>query len=840
MADKTVIVEIQYDTDTAIKSLNSLTDTIEENKKQQYALKKAYKDGTVTQEQYSQSIAELKTEQQKANTERKNTINLLQSEKGSVNQLKAQIKDLTLKRDKLNQSTVEGKKQAQVYNKQIQDLKVSLKGASTETKTITGAFGKFGKDLNSLPGPIGGVVRGIGGMTKAAIAFIATPLGAVIAAIVLGFKALMTYLKGSEEGQNRLTKVTMVFKTIMGNLGDIVQKFGKALYEAFTSPKEAIKQLGEFIQNQIQNRLQALANMGTAIAKIFSKEWKQGFKDLGNSFVDFQTGVIGTIDKVKAKLNEVNEEMSREVAITKQLADRQAALDKLQRSFMVEREKMEAQIADARVKAADKENFTAEERIKFLEDSLKIEEQILNTDLKIAREKFEIKKAQNALSNSTKEDLDEQAQLEAEMFRVQRENAQKRMALTSQLTSARRELNKEEEKATSETEKQNEVDEKAQEDILKRRGESIAKLAELKAQELEKEAETYEEQKEIQIARAEEELAMKLEQDGILHEERELAEYEHKLRLAEIEQGYQDNIAAMRQRELDEARANMQAIINTTAGFANQRVNILTSAFAKIATINYKEVKSASDAFKQIGIAASGLTDLLISGNEAQLADFEAKKQAELEAAGDNTEAREQIERNYNKKLVKLKKAQAKEEKKKAIIDATIATALAVLSGLQTKPFMPNGLIMAGVAGLLGGIQIATIGRQQIPEFSSDKVFADGGTIVNGQSHARGGVNVFGDNGQYFGNVEGNEAMFVLKKDATAEIAAYSRLNESYGGRSFTKPSGSHFADGGQMSGVDIAETVQEEIRRTPIIVRVAEVETGMTDYNNVKQAGVV
>lgn len=283
----------------------------------------------------------------------------------------------------------------------------------------------------------------------------------------------------------------------------------------------------------------------------------------------------------------------------------------------------------------------------------------------------------------------------------------------------------------------------------------------------------------------------------------------------------------------------MQQIISATAGMANQRVNILTNAFSRISTINFKELTSAKDTFIAIGSAAQGLTSLIVSGNEAQLQDFEAKKQAELEAAGGNTKARENIEKKYNKKLVKLKKSQAKEDKRKAIIDASISTFLGVAKALGSSA-PPENFIVAGLVAALGGTQIALIGKQQQPEFSSDKVFTEGGVIAEGKSHAQGGINIFGDNGQYFGNVQGNEAMYVLKNDATAEISALSQLNEKHGGRSFGGNANGYYADGGEVAPVDVGKIVSEEIQRTPIFVKVGDIETGMTDVANVKQASVI
>lgn len=838
MADLESVVKIQYDTAEAVKKIDELGVSIDANKAKQKQLRDQLKKNEISQQDYNKQMAETTATLGRESQERKKYVKVIQSEEGSIKRAKAENQVLREERNKLSLATKKGRKEAELYNKKIDENTKIIKGNVDQQSKLYMNMGKLGESIKGIPGPLGGVVNGMYGMVKASMAFIATGIGAVIAALGLAFLAVVKYLKGSEEGQNRLNKIMMVFKTLMGNLGDIVQKVGKWLMDAVTKPKEAIKELGELIQQNLINRFLAFGKIGKAVVKIFSKEWKEGLKDLGNATLQLTTGVENMIDKIVDGTKRIVEENKKEVAIAKQLADRQAALDKQIRKFLVDRARLESEIAENRAKAADKEAFTAEERLVFLQAAIDKENEILATNEKIAREKFELKKQQNALSNSTKEDLDEQAQLEADILNVQTQNALKRKSLNAELTTVQRELNKATEEQGEVIDEVSEKEQQAQAEMDKRRGEAIMKLAEAKARELEIEAQSLKDKRDLQAEAANAELEAKLEQEGLLKEEIELAEFEHKQRMQEIEAEYQENLRMQRQMALDESFMSMQQIISATDSFANQRVNIISDAFSRIATINLKEVKSASDAFVAIGSAAQGLTNLIVSGNEAQLDDLEMKKQAELAVVGDNTAAREHIEAKYNKKLVAIKKAQAKEDKKKAIIDASIATALGVVKALgSAKP--PANFILAGIVGTLGGVQIATIGRQQQPEFSSDKIFARGGSIVDGASHSKGGVNIFGDNGQYFGQVEGSEAMFVMKKDATAEIAALSAINESHGGRSFnTKVN--HAAEGGQLSGADIRQTVNDEINRTPIFVRVGDIETGMTETNNVKNAGVV
>jgi len=830
MADKkTVIVEIQYDTTEAIKNIESLTSSIEGEKVAQQQLKAEMEKGTISQKEYAIQMEQSKATANKANAERKNTIKLLGSEKGSVNELKAQIKQLQTQNDNLNISTKSGSDAFKKNNDKIKDLQKTLKETKNVSEKTGGAFGALGKNLSSIPGPMGGIVSGFGGMTKAALAFIATPIGAIIAAIVIALKALMTYFKGSEEGQNKLAKAMRVFGVVVGNLKDLLANLGELIMD------QTVVWAAQFTK--------FFAKIGVGAAKVKGwftdntaviKEQEEELAAAEKVLDDRQKKRAETAQELKDGIKGIVEETKKEIEIAKQLADRQAALDLLSRDFLVKRANLESEIAIARANAADKEKFTAEERVKFLQEAIDKENQILETTTKIAKEKYELKKAQNALSDSTTEDLNELAELEANMANVVGANALKKMGLIKQLNRAQKEMNAESKKQTDITEEANEADKKAQDDILRRRGEAIMKLAELKAAELEAEAETYAEQRDVLIERADEELAVKLENKLLLDEEIELLEAEHKTRLEVIEATYQENIGAQRDKALKEQFQALDQIIAASEGMANRRVTIGSAAFARLATINFKEVKSAKDAFIAIGTAAQGLTNMIIANHEQEYNDLQGQKDAELTLVGDNKEAQDAINKKYAVKEAELKKKQFEDSKKKALIDAAIATALAIIKGLASGLPMP-GILMAALAGVLGGVQIAAIAKQN---YTPSPSYAKGG-IIGGLPHSQGGTKFVGSDGSRF-EAERGESMFILKKDATAEIAALSQLNESHGGRSFFDRSSKHLANGGEIDTSSIDKSVDAAIQRTPIFVRVGDIETGMTETSNVKSAGVI
>lgn len=73
-------------------------------------------------------------------------------------------------------------------------------------------------------------------------------------------------------------------------------------------------------------------------------------------------------------------------------------------------------------------------------------------------------------------------------------------------------------------------------------------------------------------------------------------------------------------------------------------------------------------------------------------------------------------EAKFDKKKAELEYKAAKRQRDMQIAQAIAGTALAIINAMQTKPFLPMGLIMAGIATGMGALQVATIMRQPLPE----------------------------------------------------------------------------------------------------------------------------
>jgi len=157
-----------------------------------------------------------------------------------------------------------------------------------------------------------------------------------------------------------------------------------------------------------------------------------------------------------------------------------------------------------------------------------------------------------------------------------------------------------------------------------------------------------------------------------------------------------------------------------------------------------KEANAALDISKQI------VTELFEFGaqlNANSIADLEASKEKELQAAGDNAAKRKEIEEKYLIEVRKLQRKQAISDKAQALFNIAINTATAISKAI------PNPALVA-LAITLGAIQAATVAARPIPKFEK-------GGLVKGARHSQGGV---------LAELEGEE--YITNRNATRKNRA--------------------------------------------------------------------
>ncbi len=512
---------------------------------------------------------------------------------------------------KVNVDTKGAVKEVDELNDSIKDTGKDAKSTQDSLNTVTGgAVGRF----NALKTNVLGVVKSFKSLR---VAIIASGIGALVLAVV----ALGQAFTRSEAGQNKFAKLMGVIGSIINNLLDVLADLGEALIKAFEDPQQAIKDFGNLIKENISNRLEGLAELipalGKAIKLLFSGEFAEAGKVAANATGKVVLGVENVVEKTQAAINKTKEfvkELEEEARIAAKIADDRAEADKIERKNTVERAKADREIADLRFKAEQRDKFSVSERIKFLEEASALEEEITNQEIEAARLRFEAKKLENSLSKSTKEDLDEQAQLEAQLIGLNTSKLRLQKRLQTSLTTFRNE-----EKAEREAARKAEADAQKLKEDLRKKNEKEEQIARDKK----KAADEKAEQEELKRKEQQWNLLQKITNTAQEQELLELAQqYDKKFELAEgnaelekaLREKQQEDLTAIdkkysEQRAKNESEATQKSQQERLDAFEQAAqttmnaliaINELTQAFAKEDEASQKK---AFEVNKAIGIA---------------------------------------------------------------------------------------------------------------------------------------------------------------------------------------------------------------------------------------------
>lgn len=314
-------------------------------------------------------------------------------------------------------------------NKSYAEYETVLKGAQAESAKVSksvDAMKSLGEAASAVPGPVGNAVGGLKRLVNAAKAFIATPLGVIVAALVAAFGILKSYLTGTAEGQRKLAKASAVVSTVFEKIKYLAQALGERMVKAFTDPKKAISEMVDTLKTRLQNRLEGFVDQWKALGKIiksvFHLDWdgvNEGAKEFGEAFVKMGTG--RTIEDFKKMGEEIvdfankTKEAADQAAV---LADRELNLREQRSKWQIKEAQLDEKIAEARLKAYD-EDATKAEQAKALADAQELIKQKYEQQIKFAKEEYDIVKAKNALSDNTIEDYEKEDELLAQITQLQ-------------------------------------------------------------------------------------------------------------------------------------------------------------------------------------------------------------------------------------------------------------------------------------------------------------------------------------------------------------------------------------------------------------------------------------
>lgn len=239
MADttETLILDVKIDQADANKQLIQTEKNIEALRKESAALRKEYKDGKISEDEYIKSNLKLQ-QALKTETEQKSTLNkLINTESNSRDALRLKVSQLTKAYNAMDQSTVEGSKKAKDLAAQIKVLNERINKGSKEAGSFKDNIGNYADAFKSAGGPLGqhiGQLQEIGSVTsgissKLGVAGIAaTAVVGVFGALGSAYAASATGARDLERAQDLLGASTSILTNKFGDFIGTVEGMGAA------------------------------------------------------------------------------------------------------------------------------------------------------------------------------------------------------------------------------------------------------------------------------------------------------------------------------------------------------------------------------------------------------------------------------------------------------------------------------------------------------------------------------------------------------------------------------------------------------------------------------------
>lgn len=412
------ILEIKVRYDKAITKIAEYSTELDKLKAREKQLKEDVSKGRIEREKYNLMMAETKIAA-KEYTESIRVLNKqIQNERkeqtemeGSLVRLRAELSNLTAAYDRLSRVEREGVKGKELQDK-INAITDELKGAEEETQRFYRNVGNyeaailkaaqsnipFLDSIIKMQTELGGVKQAFNvgktaviGFSKQLLALLTNPIVAILASIAAAIMLVSKAINSSEEASNRWNIIAAPLSRSLDFLLNIVQRLAGGILSVVESG----------------------AKMIGWIAKMAEK--------------------LPGIGKYIRDINDANREAIK-------LAKEEAAIAKQARTDQVQNAKDQLEVARLRQQAKDKEKFTAEERLAFVKQANKLEEEQVKRNVDLAAREFELLRKRSEWAENDAETNDKLAELEAAKYNAEKEYFSKTMELLEQENTIRGEI----------------------------------------------------------------------------------------------------------------------------------------------------------------------------------------------------------------------------------------------------------------------------------------------------------------------------------------------------------------------------------------------------------------
>lgn len=443
------ILEIKVDVGDAIKGIDSLNRAVEQQKKIQQELKQQIKDLEAAEDDNTDAINEAREayilSQQKIKDYNsqiqglsksvQNQLKIDRENIGSMQQMRAQLSNLTKAYDSLSAEEREAAKGQELKDK-INQVTDALKNSEEATqryyrnvgnyenaiKNSLGLNSKFANTLNQInQNGIGNTLnemsQSVKNVGKETTKLLANPIVATLALIATAVMAVVKGIKSSEENTAKWSATMAKFKPFLDVVTVACQKFASVMLDL----------VGWFgkVTGSIMKWLEKLPLVGDNIAAINaeSERYQQIAKETYQIDVD------------RRKLEEESADAALRVSELRTKAkDKERYTDEQRLKFVQEANEVERKIAEEKVALAERALKAAEEESKATQNQKEVEEKLSQLRIAVSNE-------QKAYYDKTRELLEQENTIKNEIAAKDKARADEVKRLNDEKIKQQKEYN---------------------------------------------------------------------------------------------------------------------------------------------------------------------------------------------------------------------------------------------------------------------------------------------------------------------------------------------------------------------------------------------------------------
>lgn len=378
-SEQTTVLNIEVNYADGIKAIAQYKTQIDALKKSEQDYKKQLKDGTITQQQYNERMAESKLKTAELNEssrvmekQLRNQMKTQKEQEGSLKQMRAELSNLTAAYDSLSEAERKGAQGQELKNK-INEVTDALKEGEEETQRYYRNVGNYTNSIIEA--------------ANANIPFVQEINNSIIAMKGLDdyLKSMGDELKNIAESFKTAQEATKEMTLVQAGLTTAIN-LGSAAWKVFlmTGVGLLITALGSLVsyftktQAGIELASKAMAGLGAVVNVIIDRLSK-----VGSAIVNLFSGNFKkAANDMKGAFKGIGDEMEREIKLAIQLKEALNQIEKQEITLSMRRASNKAQIEELK-KISDDTTKSTEERIAAARKAYALEKEDLDLQVQL-------------------------------------------------------------------------------------------------------------------------------------------------------------------------------------------------------------------------------------------------------------------------------------------------------------------------------------------------------------------------------------------------------------------------------------------------------------------------